>query len=477
MAFMISNPLTSICIPCYNAEKFIGDTLRSVLAQTYCDLEIIVCDDCSTDNTLQVVKSFVDPRITIYVNKHNLGCTGNYNKALSYAQGTYVKLLCDDDIIVPQCVEKQVAAFEQNKDKNIVMVTANRAIVSEDGRQLFKIIHFPHTGIMEGRKAMKKSIRSGTNIFGEPGLPLLKTEVVKKTEPLTIKYCNDLELWGKVLLHGNLFVINDILFNFKLVTTSETVRIGWEQWKFLKQLIESLATNPAYKLSTFDVVWGKFMVYIKCLMRNIVTIFISKRKKMIKEPKTTTEEYADYLTEKYSAYRDLYLFSLYYPKLLKQFTKNTEIIDLGCGLGSFLRFCKRKNRASKGYDTNAYMVAQCKKEFLNVEEADILNIPDDKLTSCFCDNVLEHLTEDETKIFFNNLKPKMQPKGRLVLVVPGKAGYKRDYTHKTFVDEEMVKAICNNLNITLLKSFYTPFRYKFISNFLYLNMSVFVIEF
>lgn len=142
-----------------------------------------------------------------------------------------------------------------------------------------------------------------------------------------------------------------------------------------------------------------------------------------------------------------------------------------------MRFCKRKNRVAKGYDTNSCMVAQCKKEFLNVEEASILNIPDNKLTSCFCDNVLEHLTEDEIKTFFNNLKPKMQPKGRLVLVTPGKVGYRRDYTHKTFVNEEMIKKICNNSNIKLLKSFYMPIRYKFISNFLYLNMSVFVIEF
>jgi glycosyltransferase involved in cell wall biosynthesis len=274
----MNKPLTSICIPSYNAEKFIGDTIRSILAQTYQNLEIIVCDDCSTDNTLQVVKSFTDPRIAVYVNEHNLGCTENYNKALSYAQGTYVKLLCDDDIMAPQCVEKQVAAFEQNKDKNIVMVTGNRAIVNEAGKLLFKIIHFPRSGIIEGRKAVRRSIRSGRNIFGEPGLPLLKAEVVRKTEPLTIKYCNDLELWCKVLLHGNLFAINDILFSFRLVTTSETVRIGRKQWKFLNQLIESLAANPDYKLSTLDVAWGKFMAYIKCYMRNIFTFFISIRR-------------------------------------------------------------------------------------------------------------------------------------------------------------------------------------------------------
>jgi glycosyltransferase involved in cell wall biosynthesis len=472
----LNEPLVSICIPSYNAGKFIGDTIRSILAQTYRNLEIIICDDHSTDGTLDIVHTFHDTRIRVYVNAQNLGCTENYNKALSYAQGTYVKLLCNDDIIAPHCIEKQVAAFEQNKDKNIVMVTANRAVINEAGKQLFKIIHFPRAGIVDGRKAVRKSVRSGTNIFGEPGAALLKTAVVKKTEPLHIHYCNDFELWCKMLLHGNLFASNDVLFSFRVVTTSETARIRWRQVKFLKQLIKNLAANPAYKLSIFDRVWGKFMLYLKCVMRNVFISFLIKKVNNGKQ-RTENREYAYYLAKKYSLFRDLYLSYLYYPKLVKQFTKDTEIVDLGCGLGSFLRFCKRRNRRSKGYDTNAYMVAQCKKESLNAERVSILDMPDDNLTSCFCDNVLEHLTSDEINRFFHNLKPKMQPRGRLVLVVPGKAGYKSDYTHQTFVDEEMVREICAHYNIKLVKSFYTPFKYKFVSDFLYLNMAAFVLEF
>ena len=218
---IMNQPLVSICIPCYNAADFIAETIQSVLNQTYQNFEIIICNDRSTDNTLDVIKKFEDKRIQVHENEKNLGCSGNYNRVLSYAKGKYTKLLCADDIIIPTCIEKQVAAFEQHADKNIALVTAHKFVINEKGKKLF-VKRFPGKGFISGKKAIRKSVLHGTNIFGEPGLPLMKTSILNQTsgviEDKYYTYCNDFDLWCKMLLFGDLYVINEPMFSFRIVS-------------------------------------------------------------------------------------------------------------------------------------------------------------------------------------------------------------------------------------------------------------------
>jgi trans-aconitate methyltransferase len=198
------------------------------------------------------------------------------------------------------------------------------------------------------------------------------------------------------------------------------------------------------------------------------------------KPLATQEvAYSEYLQKKYLPFRDQYLFLFYYPKLLRQFNAIPQAIvaDLGCGLGSFLRFCQKRNIAAKGYDNNQNMVELCKQQGLNVEFASVLEIPDTTLNACFCDNVLEHLTQEEIEQFFAHIKLKMAVGGRLVVVVPGKAGYKTDPTHKTFVTYALMDEVCRRHGLKLAKTFYTPLNYGFVAKFLYLNMLVLVIDF
>src|SRR5574340_1112156 len=108
---MPSRPLISVCLPTYNNEGFIARTLQSVLRQTCSDFEIIITDDNSSDRTLAVVQGFADPRVRVLRNEVNLGMGGNWNKALSGAQGKYAKLLCGDDILYPECLQRQVAVL------------------------------------------------------------------------------------------------------------------------------------------------------------------------------------------------------------------------------------------------------------------------------------------------------------------------------------------------------------------------------
>lgn len=105
--------LVSIIMPSYNCAKFIEESIRSVLAQTYTNWELLIVDDCSKDNTAEIVKSFNDPRILYQRNKHNSGAAVTRNIALRLAKGRYIAFLDSDDLWMPTKLEKQIEFIEK----------------------------------------------------------------------------------------------------------------------------------------------------------------------------------------------------------------------------------------------------------------------------------------------------------------------------------------------------------------------------
>ena len=95
----------SICIPNYNYGQYLGETIQSVLDQTYQNFEIIIADNASTDKSVEVVKSFHDERIQLIQNKYNIGFSGNVDKAASGANGDFIILQLSDDILKPHALE------------------------------------------------------------------------------------------------------------------------------------------------------------------------------------------------------------------------------------------------------------------------------------------------------------------------------------------------------------------------------------
>lgn len=109
-----SNPLVSVLMTAYNREKYIAEAIESVLASTYQNFELIIVDDCSTDGTVNIAKSFEakDERIKVYINKQNLGDYSNRNEAAGFAKGVYIKYLDSDDVIYPYGLGTMVNAME-----------------------------------------------------------------------------------------------------------------------------------------------------------------------------------------------------------------------------------------------------------------------------------------------------------------------------------------------------------------------------
>ncbi|MFM2368883.1 MAG: hypothetical protein RL619_1183 [Bacteroidota bacterium] len=140
---MQNNPLVTIICLCYNQEKYVLESLFSIKNQDYPSVELIIVDDCSTDNSKSVIKKWlVDfPKIQFIANDTNLGSTKSFNKALEKAKGEYIIDLAADDVLLPNCIALQINAFKNTTYKNLGIVYGNVALITEKGE--FESYYFP----------------------------------------------------------------------------------------------------------------------------------------------------------------------------------------------------------------------------------------------------------------------------------------------------------------------------------------------
>ena len=124
-------PLVSICIPVCNAERTVISALHSILNQTYRNMEILIVDNASTDNTLNLLQKLNDPRIKIHRNENNIGQWKNFDRCVELASGEYTAIFHADDLYMPDIVEKQVRTFQDNPAIGAVFTMAN--LINEKG--------------------------------------------------------------------------------------------------------------------------------------------------------------------------------------------------------------------------------------------------------------------------------------------------------------------------------------------------------
>jgi len=126
-------PLVSVIIPTYNRAKYIEESIRSVLAQTYTNLEVVVVDDGSTDDTEIIISSIVDSRLR-YIHQPNCGRSNARNHALSIASGKYITFLDSDDLFLPNKIELQVAYLKSHPGVGMVYTSAH--CINDQGEML-----------------------------------------------------------------------------------------------------------------------------------------------------------------------------------------------------------------------------------------------------------------------------------------------------------------------------------------------------
>ena len=130
MASIAENPIISIVVITYNSSEFLVETLESIYKQTYKNIELIISDDCSTDNTIELCEQWIKQYgkrfilTDIVTSKKNTGVAANCNRGYSAASGEWIKGIAGDDILLPNCIESYINYIESNTDISICVSKA-----------------------------------------------------------------------------------------------------------------------------------------------------------------------------------------------------------------------------------------------------------------------------------------------------------------------------------------------------------------
>lgn len=251
---MTSNPLVSVCIPTYLGAQLIGATIESVLRQDYTDFELIIIDDGSPDATAAVVAQFSDPRIRYTRNETNLGPSGNWNRCLDLARGTYFKLLPHDDLLAPDCLARQVKVMEDDKEERIALVFCARDVIGPDNEKLVRRGYPAPAGLIPGSELVRHSVRAGTNLIGEPGGVLFRRSLSTTVGQFdaTNSYVIDLDYWFRLLAHGDAYYLPDCLAAFRVSGQQWSVRLGDSQANDFNAFVNRIGPSLGFEWSFRD---------------------------------------------------------------------------------------------------------------------------------------------------------------------------------------------------------------------------------
>lgn len=198
------NELVSVIMPSYNTAKFISETIESVLAQTYPNWELIIADDCSTDDTDAVVRPYLADGCIRYIkNEKNSGAAVSRNRALREAKGKWIAFLDSDDLWLPEKLEKQIAFMEQN---NCRFSYTNYIEIDENS-------------VPNGRSVTgpKKITRHGMYNYCWMGCltVMYDAETVGLVQIADIKKNNDYAMWLKVCEKADCYLLDEVLAKYR----------------------------------------------------------------------------------------------------------------------------------------------------------------------------------------------------------------------------------------------------------------------
>ena len=247
----------TIVTPSFNQGQFIEETILSVLNQTYKNIEYIVVDGGSTDQTMKVVNKYKD-QIDIIIHEKDKGQTDAINKGFKLAKGELVGWINSDDILYPDCVEKIVKKYVEKPDGAIYYNKFNNRIDAQG-----HIIETYETNIPNRDHLLFNNydvIQQGS---------FYKRELVEKVGYLNENnhYCMDLDLWLQILNYGSIYNV------------SESPSAGFRMWeetktntgkeKFLKNIRTVLISNGAkyYSRTVIKTYWYEFKVYVKYFLK------------------------------------------------------------------------------------------------------------------------------------------------------------------------------------------------------------------
>ena len=205
--------LVSIITPSYNCSKFVVDTIEAIRAQTYTNWELLISDDCSSDNSVQVIEEYArkDSRIKLFKLEKNVGAAGARNNSIREAKGRYIAFCDSDDLWYPEKLEKQINFMKEN---NYAFTITNYELMSEEGGELNKFVTMPkslsYSQYMRNTKIGCLTVVIDRDIVGDFEMPCVH-----------IKTAEDMATWLSILKRGyKVFALQECLAKYRLVSNS-----------------------------------------------------------------------------------------------------------------------------------------------------------------------------------------------------------------------------------------------------------------
>ena len=239
------NPSFSICIPNFNYGKYIGDTIKSVLSQSYQNFEIIIVDNASTDDSVAIVKSFKDPRIKLYENNYNIGFAPNLQKVTALAKNEFINLLSSDDQMKPNALETYAGIIKsRNKISPLILLSDFEIFDDENNVTLISTKH-NNSFARNTRPPQSKSINQ-ISYSSHQGYDVLKDGVSRLDTVggfCTTVYSRD--LWEKVEGYNSVRTINpDMHFILKMLTQNpELIYVNKVLFRYRDQLSDNRSST------------------------------------------------------------------------------------------------------------------------------------------------------------------------------------------------------------------------------------------
>ena len=201
------SPKISVIMSIFDQDVFLEDAIKSILNQTYNNFELLIIDDCSTDNSLKIINSFNDTRIKIYQNKKRIGLSKNLNFLINKSRGDYIARMDGDDISLASRLEKQIAFL--NKNPQVVLVGCWATIINQHGKEVGKLQY------LINYQDIKRTILS-YNPFIHPSICFRK-EIIQEIGGYDeqLFYCQDYDLFLRLAARYSCMNIPEFLFKFR----------------------------------------------------------------------------------------------------------------------------------------------------------------------------------------------------------------------------------------------------------------------
>ncbi|MFN6039864.1 MAG: glycosyltransferase, partial [Bacteroidota bacterium] len=207
----IYHPEVSVILPVFNAEKYLAESIKSILNQSFTNFELIIINDGSTDKSSEIIKSFSDIRI-VYIEQLNMGLANTLNKGVSLAKGKYIARQDNDDISYPERFQKQFSYLENNAE--IALIGTRARIVNEMGEPTGRNHLHPTNPNVLKLDLLFDNPFVHSSIFVRKDI-LLKVGGYYSSSD----FFEDYNLWSRISYHYKVANLPEILLDYREVNT------------------------------------------------------------------------------------------------------------------------------------------------------------------------------------------------------------------------------------------------------------------